>query len=243
MLDTGLDISLMSETEVARLRLKPESSTTKMNDISGIAGSELRLVVVDDLVVGATHLRNVPFLVVSDTNGVFAGIPADQRGVIGIQAIVALGKLSFQANEMLTINGKTEPSNTAAPLMFVGTLPLTQIAYRGRPLTVTFDTGATQTTLNRPFATAFPDLVQDRKTQSHDMNGLSGTTAQRSVSLPRLTFNFGRDVELAPATILLDQTTDASDWASANLGYDLIRQAEPLTLDFRRMKIDFTTRH
>lgn len=243
MLDTGMDLSFMSESEAAHLGLKPESSTTRMNDISGRAGSELRLVVVDDLVIGATHLRHVPFLVMSDTNGAFAGVPSDQRGVIGIQAILGLGKLSFQAHEMLTINGKSAPSNTTAPIMFVGTLPITQVAYRGRPITVTLDTGATQTTLNPPFSTLFPDLVRGQRPQSHDMNGLAGTTAQRSVTVPRLAIKFGREVELAPAIILLDQTTGASAWSSANLGYDLIRQAEPFTLDFRRMKFEFNTRN
>jgi hypothetical protein len=49
---------------------------------------------------------------------------------------------------------------------------------------------------------------------------------------------FGREVDLTPAVILLDQTTGASAWAAANLGYDLMQQARPFTLNFRRMKIE-----
>ena len=75
-------------------------------------------------------------------------------------------------------------------------------------------------TLNPLFAKEFPEVVEGRNTQSHAMIGLSGTTAQGSVSVPHLTLKFGREVELAPATILLDQTTAASAWAAANFGYD-----------------------
>jgi predicted aspartyl protease len=240
MLDTGMDLSFMSEKEAARLGLKAESSTTRMNDISGIAGAELRVVVVDDLVVGATHIRYVPFLVIADDNGAFVGLPPDQQGVLGIQPLSALGSLSFQANETLTISHNTARTVTTAPLLFVGTSTLTQIVYQGRTLPVTLDMGATQTTFNPPFAKLFPEVVRTGTNQNHDLRGLSKSTVQPSVSLPHLKFQFGRKVELDPATILLNQTTDSSAWAAANLGYDVMHQAKPFTLDFRRMKIGFT---
>lgn len=240
MLDTGLDLSLMSEAETAHLGLKPESSTTKMSDISGMAGAELRLVVVDDLLVGATHIRHVPFMVVADTNGAFVGVPPDQHGILGIQPLAALGKLSFQADGMLTISGSTNPAAATLPLMFVGTSPITQIKYGGRMLPVTFDMGATQTTFNPPFAKLFPEMVESGKKRNHDLNGISGKTVQPSISVPKLSLWFGRDVKLAPATILLDKTTDSSGWAAANLGYDVMQQARPFTVDFQAMKIEFT---
>jgi hypothetical protein len=71
------------------------------------------------------------------------------------------------------------------------------------------------------------------------MNGLSGTTARNSISVPDLAFTFGRRVDLAPATILTDQTTGTSIWAAANLGYDLMQQARPFTIDFQSMRILF----
>jgi predicted aspartyl protease len=243
MLDTGLDLSVMSETEAARLGLQSESSTTRMNDISGLRGSELKIVVVNNLIIGVTHLNHVPFLVVADTNGAFSGIPSGQHGILGIQPLLALGRLTFKPDGTLTIAGETEPAISTVPVLFAGTTPLTQIRYRNKPLTVTLDTGATQTTLNPPFAQLFPDIVQSGKNQSHEMNGLSGTTAQQSVSVPHLTLLFGRDVELTPATILLNQTTGASAWSAANLGYDLIQQAVPFTLDFHRMTIEFLASH
>lgn len=239
MLDTGMDISAMSEKEAAYLGLRVQSSTTRMNDINGVAGAELRVVVVDDLVVGATQIRHVPFIVLADDNGAFVGVPLDHQGILGIQPLSALGSLSFQANETLTISHNTAHTVTTAPLLFVGTSSLTQIVYRGRALPVTLDMGATQTTFNPPFAKLFPEVVRTGTNQNHDLRGLSKSTVQPSVSIPHLKFQFGRKVELDPATILLNQTTGSSAWAAANLGYDVMHQAKPFTLDFHRMRIGF----
>jgi hypothetical protein len=243
MLDTGLNLSLMSDLEAAHLGLTPQSSTTRLSDISGLNGPELRIVEVENLVIGSTHISHVPFLVVADSNGAFVGIPKDQHAILGIQPLLALGTLSFHTDGTLRVADKAEPSVTTAPLLFEGELPLTQINYKGRPLTVTFDMGATQTTIDPPFAKLYPELLRGGSSESHTLNGLSGTTAQRSVSLPHLDFQFGREVDLTPAVILLDQTTGASAWAAANLGYDLMQQARPFTLNFRRMKIEFTKTH
>ncbi|HWO29422.1 MAG TPA: hypothetical protein VNO32_11570, partial [Candidatus Acidoferrum sp.] len=176
---------------------------------------------------------------VADTNGAFVGIPEDQHAILGIQPLLALGTLSFQADGAIRIADKSERGTTTAPLLFDGALPLTQIEYAGRRLTVTFDMGATQTTLDPPFAKLYPELLRRSRNETHALNGLSGTTAQRAVSLPSLEFRFGRAVHLVPAIILLDQTTTQSAWATANLGYDLMQQARPFVLDFRAMRIEF----
>ena len=241
MIDTGMDLSFMSESEAAHLGLVPESTTSRMNDISGATGSELKAVVVEDLMVGSTHLSHVPFLVFADTNDAFSGVPLEQQGVLGIQPLVALGRLSFQAREMLAISGRSMKALSTSPLLFAGTSPLTQILYKGTALTVTLDTGATQTTLNPPFAKLFPDLIRDGQHQSHSLNGVSGTTDQQSVSVPHLTLKLGRNVELTPAIVLLNQTTGNSAWAAANMGYDLLQQAKPFTLDFDKMVIELPT--
>ena len=239
MLDTGMNLSMMSESEAKSLGLDPQSSTTSLSDISGLSRPEAGIVQVDHLVVGATELRHVPFLVVADTNGAFVGIPPGQQGVLGIQPLLALGTLSFRKDGYLYIGGKAEPASTTAPLLFDGEMPLSQIVYRGRPLTVTFDMGATQTILNPPFGKLYPEVLKQGKTESHTLNGISGSTSQRSVSLPHLEMVFGRQVDLSPATILLDEANGARAYAAANLGYDLMQQAIPFTIDFHRMLITF----
>jgi hypothetical protein len=111
--------------------------------------------------------------------------------------------------------------------------------YQNKPITVTFDSGATQTTFNPPFVKLFPDVLRAGKNITHAMSGISGTAEERASNLPQLVFAFGREVTLSPATILLDETSASSSWAAANLGYDSMQRAVPFTIDFRQMRIVF----
>jgi len=239
MLDTGMSISMMTRSEAKSLGLTPRASTTSMNDISGLASHGLQIVEVDRLVVGATELRHIPFMVVEDTHGAFVGIPDGRHGILGIQPLAALGILAFHKDGTLSLGQKAGHDSKSVPLLFAGEMPLSQIAYHDQLLTVTFDMGATQTTLNPFFGKLHPELLKEGQTEDHTMNGVSGSTTQRSVSLRHIELVFGRKVDLAPATILLNQTTGTSDYSAANLGYDLMQQARPFTIDFRRMLITF----
>jgi hypothetical protein len=86
----------------------------------------------------------VPFLVFADTNGAFVGVPSGHCGILGIQPLLALGTLGFRPDGMLSIASKVEMGTTTEPLLFDGEMPLTQISYRDKPLSVTFDVGATR---------------------------------------------------------------------------------------------------
>lgn len=239
MIDTGMPISMMTRSEAKSLGLTPQASTTSMSDISGRASHGLQIVEVGRLVVGATELRHIPFMVVEDTHGAFVGIPDGHHGILGIQPLAALGILGFQKDGTLSLGQIARPDSKSIPMLFAGEMPLSRIAYHHQLLTVTFDTGATQTTLNPSFGTLHPELLNEGQTEDHTMNGVSGSTIQRSVSLRHLKLVFGREVDLAPAIILLNQTTGASAYAAANLGYDMMQQARPFTIDFRRMLIAF----
>ena len=239
MLDTGLNLSMMSESEAKSLGLTPQSSNTAVSDISGLSGPGARIVEVESLTIGGTVIRHVPFLVAADTNGAFVGVPKGEQGIVGIQPLLALGTLAFNKDDTLSLDGRALTAARTVPLLFDGPLPLSRITYKGRTMTVTFDMGATQTTLNPPFVKLFPQLLDLSRLESHTLNGISGSTAQRSASLDHLELVFGHHVDLSPATILLDQTTGTSAYAAANLGYDLMQQAPPCTMDFRRMLIPF----
>ncbi len=239
MLDNGMAISMMTESEAKSLGLTPHSSTLQMHDISGLSGPALQIVMVDRLIFGSTELRNIPFMVVEDTHGAFLGVPEGHHGILGIQPLVAAGTLEFHADGSLSLASRVRQASTSIPMLYAGEGVLTQILYRDRPLTVTLDTGATQTTINPPFTALYPDVLSEGKNEDHVMNGVSGTSKQKSVSLPHLSLRFGRSVELSPATILLSQTTGTSAYAAANLGYDLLQKARPITLDFTHMVIRF----
>jgi hypothetical protein len=56
-------------------------------------------------------------------------------------------------------------------------------------------------------------------------------------SAPSVNLFFGKSVVLSPATVLLRVNTGDSKWTAGMLGFDLISQALPITVDFRKTQI------
>jgi hypothetical protein len=73
------------------------------------------MVVVDSLIIGATHLNHVPLLVISDANGAFSVIPSDQHGILGIQPLLTK-KADFQDGPNTHDSSRTEAAISTVPI-------------------------------------------------------------------------------------------------------------------------------
>lgn len=240
IVDTGANISLMSESEAKRLGLEVWNSSSRLTGISGARTSAVRVTDVKDLAIGETHIRNVAFVVIPDSQEPFVDLPEGQRGILGIPVLLALGSFRMNTDGTMTIAPPTK--KTAAdrvPLAFVGLNPVTRMIFHGKSLTFTLDTGAISTTLNPKFAKLFPAVVTAGKIKDHKLTGLGGSKQERSSVVPSLTFDFGRPVKLRPATIFLSDGKISQVWAAGNLGFDLMQQALPMTIDFTHMQVEF----
>ncbi|MGA3133734.1 MAG: hypothetical protein ABSD59_23455 [Terracidiphilus sp.] len=100
-----------------------------------------------------------------------------------------------------------------------------------------FDTGAARSYLYAPIIAAVPDLARSARRQYQNVTGASGSTLQEVLIMPSVNLFLGKSVVLSPATVLLRGNTGDSKWAAGILGFDLISQALPITVDFRRMQI------
>lgn len=239
--DTGANMSVMCESEARRLGLKVADTATRMSDISGTP-SGIRIAEVHDLWIGKTHLKHVAFAVYPDANQPFVDLPQGHKAVLGIPVLIALGALRIEKENRVALNVGSASGGTVIPMAFDALNPLTLMRLDGKTLVFTLDTGADRTYLYPPFAEAFPELMRSGTRQAHTLMGLSGSTVQDSVALPSVRFSFGKDVDLAPATVLLKSTTDSSKWVVGNLGFDLLAQALPVTIDFRAMQLSFEDR-
>ncbi|MGD0347814.1 MAG: aspartyl protease family protein [Terracidiphilus sp.] len=237
--DTGANISVLCESEARRLGLKVGETTTKMSDISGTPASiSMRVTEAPDLWIGKTHLKHVAFDVVPDANEPFVDLPERHKGVLGIPVLIALGIFRIDSgNRVEILPASAETSEGRVPLAFDGAMPVTRVVVSGKTLSFTFDTGADRTYLYPPFAAEFPELTREGSKQSSTMTGFSGSKAHESVVLPSVNLSLGKAVTLAPATVFLKTSSDASEWAAGNLGFDLISQAIPITIDFQTMRL------
>jgi len=242
IVDTGANFSIICESEARRLGLKVEEMASKMYDISGTTAA-IRVTEAPDLWIGKTHLRHVAFGVYPDANEPFVDLPEGHKGVLGIPVLIALGAFRIDKENHFGILPHPLPASAKAiPLAFDGITPITEMSLNGKTLSFTFDTGADRTYLYPAFATAFPELMRAGTKKDRKLTGLNGSTTQESVELQSVRFLFGREVELAPASVLLKTTTGASEWAAGNLGFDLVLQTLPITIDFRSMQLRFDDR-
>ncbi len=236
-MDTGANISAMSDAEAAALGLVVRSVDTKMTDVSGTEIA-FKITEVEKLTIGRTELKHVSFIVLPHTQPPFDDIPTEQQAVLGIQVLWALRSIHVDQTQQFEIDGAADPGAPSSPLAFYQSQPVTQMSFEGKELTVTLDTGATHTTLNPPFAKAFPETMTLGKEKEHTLTGIGGSTTQHSILIEKLRFTLaGKNIALSPANVLLQKTTGTSEWAAGNLGYDLIRQTAPFTIDFRTMRL------
>jgi predicted aspartyl protease len=241
MVDTGAGISVMSESEAQRLRLKVVKTTATVSDMTASVG--VRVAEAPDLWIGKTHLRHVVFAVYPDANDPLIELPEGHRGVLGIQVLIALGSFRVSKENRFDIQAGAAPAPAKVmPMAFDGDIPVAQMTVDGKDLTFTLDTGAVHTYLGPVFAAQFPELMRAGHKEDHTQTGLSRSAVQESVVLPSVRFSFGKKVELDSATVLLKTTTSTSSWAAGNLGFDLISQVLPIMIDFRAMQLIFEDR-
>jgi len=157
-MDTGANISVMSDAEANALGLAAYRVDTTMGDISG-SKTSLQVVLVHDLFVGKTHLKHVGFVVLPHTQSPFDDVPVDKQALLGIQVLRSLGSIGVDHTGNIEI-GERKMTGTFSKMTFYDNTPVVQMASSGQDFTWTFDTGAQHTTLNHSFAVAFPELVE-----------------------------------------------------------------------------------
>lgn len=236
--DTGAAISVISDQEANRFGLTPRSVDTKLNEASGTDVTGLRIAVAKDLILGNLHLRNVAFIVLSDSREPFSEVPQNERGILGLPVLLAMRTLRWQPKGPFEFGFSPGPLHLpASNLLFHDNSAMVQAVSQSRPLEFTLDTGAKDTDLNPVFAAAFPDLLKQSGTpEVHSITGVGGSNSYDSVLLPSVTFQVGgRAVTLKPAHVYTKY--GLTTWAAGNLGNDLLHQAQTITLDFHAMTL------
>jgi hypothetical protein len=238
ILDSGANLSVIAKPEADRLGLKVESTTTRLLDINGIAGENpIGIAVAPDLWIGKTHLQNVAFYVVSGESPALDKLPYDHKGLLGISVLIALRSFRIDTQDHVQIQAVPSSVSTPFPLAFAKGGVVIQTPLSGKMESFTLDTGANQTQLFAFFATKFPDLMSTAGKENCEVVGLSVKKEEDCTVLPSVKFSLGREVALAHVPVLRTPTTDASNWAAGNLGFDLLRKTTPVTVDFKNMQL------
>ncbi len=237
ILDTGAAFSTVSESEARRVGMTVEDVGAQGKDSTG-RSLGMKLAVADRLTAGGIELRHVAFLVLRDDQQPLVNLPAGERGVVGLPAILAFGTLRWTADGRLDIGFPAGPRATAsANLCFEGGAAVTDGRVGDSRVTLTVDTGAGKSDLSPLFAKDFAALVnQAGIRESRRVTGVGHSVELDAVSLPEVTLRIGGfDTRLRPAHVVLEDIGEP--WSHGRVGLDVLRQAQTVTFDFAAMQL------
>lgn len=240
--DTGANLSTLSESDALRfgMDIQAVKSTGGSTDINGNKVL-FRVALAKSLALAGIELSNVAFLVASNEQRPFADMEPGQRGLIGLPVLLALGFIRWTRDGVFEADRSPAPANLSAANICFDDLDLITLArFQRHALPFVLDTGAATSELWPKFARVARDLIHKSGThESRVVTGMGGAQKFEVTSIPKMTLELGgKSVVLQPAHILETQKRTSGKWFYGNLGIDLLRQAQKVTIDFRKMALE-----
>lgn len=235
--DTGAGLSTITDSSAIEMGFRIVEAAVHVGAIEG-GKVPTRLAVAPELRIGGATVRNAIFLVLPAANLSFPRIDYRVRGIVGFPVIAALSPATHlrEGGILLEAPSSSAPGNAASNLCLDGLAPLLAVTHRGRRLHAGFDTGAQSSSFYPPFLAAFPDAKG--RGSSIGIAGVNGARQVPGLILPSLEIGVGgRTVTLPNARVLREHTMPNSTFLFGNLGQDVFRQFESMTVDFRAMEL------
>jgi predicted aspartyl protease len=239
--DTGANLSTVTESTAREMGFRVLPDSVRVGAVTG-ASSYARVGVAPELRIGGATVRNAVFLVFPDSALAFPQINYQIRGIVGFPVIAGFGATTLTRGGELVL-GDTAVADAGGEqnLCLRGLMPLVAAEHAGERLHFGFDTGAQSTALYPPFLAARRTLVEAGGAPSTVQTGGAGGMRQvQAYTLAPLVLRIGgREATVPQVRVYAERTTDDSERLYGNLGQDVIRQFEAMTLDFRRMQLRF----
>jgi predicted aspartyl protease len=238
MLDSGANVSTMSESEAKRFGLTVHDVGTKGEDATG-GDVVFRLAVAPQLAIGEMHLASVAFLILGDDQQPFVDSPPDERGILGLPVLLALETVRWGRDGSFAVGFLPGPRDRKKSNMCLdGADLVAEGTVQERAVDLVVDTGASHTRLWPRFKEDFATLIASGQAGTTSVTGVAHSIQSDSTTLPELELRVGGfNSALRPATVLLKETTPQSRWRHGILGMDLLSQATTVTMDFTAMTL------
>jgi len=238
--DTGAGLSVLSAETARRLGVTALEGEARVGN--GVRGTvAVRLGVADRLEIAGTMLRNVPFLIIDDSQLTFP-LPGgyDIRAIIGLPVIRALGRVRMEpAAGRFTVLAAEQPRRGEANLVSDGGQLFVAVGIEGRDVPLHLDTGANHSSLTALYAADHPDRIAALSTGDAHAGSAGGTTSARVAQWRGAPLALaGRTMLLPSLPIELPGQGGPPPRNYGNLGSDALRAFESYTLDFEAMRLE-----
>jgi hypothetical protein len=233
--DTGANFSCLSATMAQQLGARVRPEVVRVQAISG-NHVPARMAELPEFRLGEATVRHAVALVFEDKDVTIPGTTFRLDAILGFPVIAGLRQFSLTRDGKVEIPTRPGPRR-GADLCLDGLNPLVQATAFGKPGTYSFDTGADSTDL-------WPAFFRDHETEIRAKGSeadvrIQGVGEGRTVPawrVPSLTLTLGgKEVRLNSPRILTQPVTNRSRTLHGNLGQDLVRQFERVTINFEKM--------
>jgi hypothetical protein len=251
VLDTGANVSAVSEKFAQRLRLDLLPGVTQTS--SGVTGIEnpVRAALLPTLQIGGATLHNVVVMVLPDANLNLKLTLQEEKqrnlgnstyqidGIIGYPVFQALGTITFYHDDKFEA-GRTQSSTAGARMYMSELTPIVECTVEGKDLPFAFDTGAVDTTLLVRYFRELRSKSTSWRKRKEKLSGVGGVVKRKVYVQPELKLVVGnrtvilKNVSIYPPSTAASTGTDYDEFYGY-LGQDVAANFERVTFDFKNM--------
>ena len=240
LVDTGANVTMVSDAEAARLGLAILDSAGQAADLAG-GTTSVRTAIAPRVVIGRTQIEDVPFLVMPADQMPWKELPPGKQGILGLPVAIALDTLRWTRSGMCHTGSAATPGSASparANLTYDRLHVITNVEFEGKSLEFILDTGnQAGTQLWEHFGTDFEPLVKERGHKgTARVTQIGGANDRDIVVIPDMRLKVGgKDTDLKQGRLFSRPVGD--DRFHGLLGMDILSQGDDVTIDFRTMRL------
>jgi len=233
--DTGANLSTASETTAKKMGMKIIPAAIEVGTITGEIVSA-QLAVCPILKLGAIEIRNSIFLVMKDEALAFPQIGYQIQGILGFPVIEAFKEVQITQDGFFIVPKEETELETKSNLAMDGLTPLVLLNDKH----FTLDTGADSTILySSYFSENRQNIIANYAETDISFGGAGGVKEFKGY---KIDFNIAineKNITLKNVSLLTTGIDEMKNGVYGNIGQDLIRQFDKMTLNFNQMFIKF----
>lgn len=232
--DTGANISTISNSAATKMGMKIIPGNIKVEAITG-KEVETHLAVCDKLSLGNIEISHAVFLVFEDADLSFPQIGYQINGILGFPVIEAMKEITLTKDGYFSVPKKDRTKPVATNMALNELIPL--IFIDNNPYT--FDTGADKTILYKPYFLSKRQSITDQyQLDSISFGGAGGGHKFAGYKI-NTTFKIAdKAVSLKGISLLIDDVEKEAG-IYGNVGQDVIKEFNSMTINFEKMFIRF----
>lgn len=232
--DTGANFSTVTKTTAQKLNMKMLNGTIKVDAITGIVINS-QLAICPEFTIGDIIVKNAVFLVFPDEALSFPQADYQINGIIGYPVIEALKEIQITLSDEFIVPKHPTPYNQQnMALDFLNPV----IDLNGEYYT--FDSGAVGTMLYTKYVDKYRDkIVGKYKEEDMEFGGAGGSLTKKGYVITFSTTINNKPVTVDEVQAFNEKISEKENHFYGNIGQDIIRQFNKMTMNFESMYIKF----